>query len=84
MISDRLAPALPAEVSGLGLSQRAVLTLLGAPIACVLVGMRKPAYVHDMRDLGPYVEGLQEGAEPRLTIDLEALVRAFAPAKPLH
>ncbi len=84
MISDRLAPSLPAEALGLGLSQRAVLTLLGAPISCVLVGMRKPAYVHDMRDLGPTIEGLQEGAEPRLTIDLEALVRAFAPAKPLH
>jgi len=84
MISDRLGPALPAEAQGLALSQRAVLSLLGAPIASVLVGMRKPAYVHDMRDLGPYIERLSEGAEPRSTIDLEALIAAFAPAKPLH
>ncbi len=80
MISDRLAPALPVEAQGLALSQRAVFSLLGAPIACVLVGMRKPAYVHDMRELSPFVEALGE----TLAIDLEALVEAFAPAKPLH
>ncbi len=80
MISDRLAPALPVDAQGLALSQRAVFSLLGAPVACVLVGMRKPAYVHDMRELSPFIQALGE----TLAIDIEALVGAFAPAKPLH
>lgn len=50
-IGDRLDAVTPAGWSGLPLSQRAVLTLLALPVACVLVGMRRPAYVHDMSAL---------------------------------
>ncbi|MEZ4380637.1 MAG: aldo/keto reductase [Nannocystaceae bacterium] len=79
MISDRLAPALPEPVRGLSLSQRAVFTLLAAPVSCVLVGMRRPAYVHDMRELGGHI-----GGDEREQIDLWAVVEAFAPSMSVH
>ncbi|HEY8375363.1 MAG TPA: aldo/keto reductase [Nannocystis sp.] len=51
-IGDRLAGVTPPAWRGLPLAQRAVLTLLGLPVTCVLVGMRRPAYVHEMASLG--------------------------------
>ncbi|MCA9638495.1 MAG: hypothetical protein KC420_20845, partial [Myxococcales bacterium] len=84
MIGDRLAPALAPAHQGLSLSQRAVLTLLAAPIACVLVGMRRPAYVHEMVELAPAIAGLAITDDRPPTIDLRAAIEAFAPAAALH
>jgi len=84
LIGDRLAPALPPELHGLPLSQRAILTLLAAPVSCVLVGMRKPAYVHDVSALSPYIVRLTAAGEDRLRIDLRAVSEAFAPTTAIH
>lgn len=75
LIGDRLAPALPESLHGLPLSQKAVLTLLAAPVSVVLVGMRRPAYVHDMVALAPELEALARGD---LRIDVDAAIEAFA------
>ena len=50
-ISARLNPLVPAPWRELPLSDKAVLSLLGTPVACVLVGMRRPGYVADMLTL---------------------------------
>ena len=47
-IGDRLGAITPHSWRALPLARRAVLTLLALPITCVLVGMRRPAYVHDI------------------------------------
>ena len=47
-VGDRLAGVTPAAWRNLPLARRAVLTLLALPVSCVLVGMRRPAYVHDI------------------------------------
>lgn len=50
-ISQRLDPLLPAPWRALPLTQKAVLTLLSAPVSTVLVGMRQPGYVADILTL---------------------------------
>jgi uncharacterized protein len=55
-ISSALDDYLPEPWQALPLSRKAVLTLLGAPVSTVLVGMRHPGYVVDMlgvRDVSP-------------------------------
>ncbi len=47
-ITGRLDPLLPEPWRAMPLSSKAVLSLLGAPIGSVLVGMRQPGYVADM------------------------------------
>lgn len=76
-IGDRLAPALPEEWSELPLSQRAVLALLAEPppVSAVLVGMRRPAYVHDMTALAAV---RPRPGEPGGVVDPARLVAAFA------
>jgi aryl-alcohol dehydrogenase-like predicted oxidoreductase len=73
-IGDRLAAATPEAWRGLPLSRRAVLTLLALPVTCVLVGMRRPAYVHDMTALGVVRPKPGVGAGK---VDVDALVAAF-------
>jgi aryl-alcohol dehydrogenase-like predicted oxidoreductase len=73
-IGDRLAAATPTAWRGLPLSRRAVLTLLALPVTCVLVGMRRPAYVHDMASLG--MVRPKPGVGPG-KVDADALVAAF-------
>ncbi len=78
-IGDRLAQALPDAWAELPLSQRAVLALLAAPapaaVSAVLVGMRRPAYVHDMTALAAVQP--QPGA-PGGVVDPARLLAAFA------
>lgn len=73
-IGDRLASVTPTAWRGLPLARRAVLTLLALPVTCVLVGMRRPAYVHDMTSLADVRPrpGVGNGR-----IDPDALVAAF-------
>ena len=73
-IGDRLANATPAAWRGLPLSRRVVLTLLALPVTCVLVGMRRPAYVHDMTALAAVRPRPGVGAGK---VDADALVLAF-------
>lgn len=74
-IGDRLAPAIPEAWHELPLSQRAVLAVLGAPapaaVSAVLVGMRRPAYVHDMTALASV------SPPPDDIVDLTRLAAAF-------
>ncbi len=78
-ISERLDVALPAGVRGLGLAQKAVLTLLAAPVSCVLVGMREPAYVHEMVQLAPWIAALDAEGDERVVLDPAAVLAIFAP-----
>lgn len=75
-IGDRLAPAIPEAWADLPLSQRAVLSLLGTPppaaVSAVLVGMRRPAYVHDMTALAAV------RPPPAGNVDPQRLMAAFA------
>jgi uncharacterized protein len=78
-IGDRLAPAIPEAWIELPLSQRAVLALLGsgppAAVSAVLVGMRRPAYVHDMTALA----GVRpQPGDPGGIVDPARLLAAFA------
>lgn len=73
-IGDRLAGVTPPAWRGLPLARRAVLTLLALPVACVLVGMRRPAYVHDMAALSAARPRPGVGAG---RVDADALVAAF-------
>jgi hypothetical protein len=77
-VGDLLAPALPAGWRELPLSQRAVLTLLGlpGPLSAVLVGMRRPAYVHDMAALAA---ARPRPRDPDGTVDPARLTAAMAP-----
>ena len=73
-IGDRLASVTPHSWRGLPLARRVVLTLLTLPVTCVLVGMRRPAYVHDIAAINT--------ARPRAgvgtgRVDPDALVAAF-------
>lgn len=76
-IGDRLAQAVPDAWSELPLSQRAVLALLATqpPISAVLVGMRRPAYVHDMTALAAVQP---RPGEPGGVVDPARLMAAFA------
>ena len=47
---------------------------LALPVTCVLVGMRRPAYVHDMASLG--MVRPKPGVGPG-KVDADALVAAF-------
>ena len=47
-VAQALDPHLPEPWRALPLSRKAVLTLLSSPVSSVLVGMRQPAYVHDI------------------------------------
>jgi hypothetical protein len=75
-IGDRLAPAIPEAWIELTLSQRAVLAILAAPppaaVSAVLVGMRRPAYVHDMTALA------EVHPPPAGNVDPARLMAAFA------
>lgn len=73
-IGDRLAQVTPAAWRGLPLARRAVLTLLALPVTCVLVGMRRPSYVHDMASLADVRPrpGVGNGR-----IDPDALIAVF-------
>jgi aryl-alcohol dehydrogenase-like predicted oxidoreductase len=78
-IGDRLAPALPETWHELPLSQRAVLALLAAPppaaVSAVLVGMRRPAYVHDMTAIAA---AHPQPGDPGGLVDPARLMAAFA------
>ncbi|MBK8264201.1 MAG: aldo/keto reductase [Nannocystis sp.] len=77
-ITERLDAALPLDLRPLTLSQKAVLTLLAAPVSAVLVGARIPAYVHDIAALAPWL------TQPAfLGLDPAEALRAFVPT-PLH
>lgn len=73
-IGDRLATVTPDAWRGLPLARRAVLALLALPVTCVLVGMRRPAYVHEMAALGVVRPKPGVGAGK---VDAAALVAAF-------
>ena len=75
-IGDALDPHLPEPWRDLPLSRKAVLTALTAPVGTVLVGMRRPAYVHDIVALREHpVRLLSAAAGP---VDLGALEAALA------
>lgn len=76
-IGDRLARAIPEPWTELPLSQRAVLALLATSpkLSAVLVGMRRPAYVHDMVALA---EVQPQPGEPGGDVDPARLAAAFA------
>ena len=76
-VSERVDAALPAALGGLSLAQKAVLAVLAAPVSCALVGMRQPAYVHEMVELGRWLEAM--AADEGAAIDAAAVFGAFAP-----
>jgi aryl-alcohol dehydrogenase-like predicted oxidoreductase len=78
ILRARLDALVPQEWRTLPLSRKAILALLSAPISCVLVGMRRPSYVHDVaaiRGLVP-VPGPEDGGSRG--IDLEGLAAELA------
>lgn len=76
-LAERLDPHLPAPWRSLPLSRKAVLSLLCAPISCVLVGMRQPGYVADMLSLREHPVRLLSAAAG--AADLSAVASAFEP-----
>lgn len=75
-IGKALDPCLPAPWRDLPLSRKAVLTLLSAPVSCVLVGMRQPGYVHDILALRDQpMRLLSAGVGP---VDFEAVAQAMS------
>jgi uncharacterized protein len=76
-LCERLDPHLPAPWRALPLSQKVVLSLLSAPVSCVLVGMRQPGYVADMLALREHPVRLLSAAAG--AADLAAIARSFAP-----
>jgi len=75
-ITQRLDPLLPAPWRTMPLPAKAVLSLLGAPIGSVLVGMRQPGYVAEMlvlRDTPVRVLSAAAGV-----VDLRAVSAALA------
>jgi hypothetical protein len=76
-LAARLDPCLPAPWRSLPLSRKVVLSLLSAPVSCVLVGMRQPGYVADMLALREHPVRLLSAAAG--AADLGAIGRSFAP-----
>ncbi len=76
-LAQRLDPHLPAPWRSLPLSRKVVLSLLSAPIASVLVGMRQPGYVYDMLALREHPVRLLSAAAG--AADLKAIAGSFAP-----
>lgn len=75
-ISDVLDGVLPEPWRELGLSNKAILAALCAPVSCVAVGMRQPGYVHDVLALREHpVRLLGASAGP---LDFGALASAMA------
>ena len=75
-LAQRLDPHLPAPWRSLPLSRKVVLSLLSAPISCVLVGMRQPGYVFDMLALREHPVRLLSAAAG--AADLSAIAQSFA------
>lgn len=75
-IAQRLDPHLPPPWRELPLSRKAVLTLLCAPVGCVLVGMRQPGYVFDLLALREHPVRLLSAATG--AADLRAIAAGFA------
>lgn len=76
-LAQRLDPHLPEPWRSLPLSRKAVLSLLCAPISCVLVGMRQPGYVFDLLALREHPVRLLSAAAG--AADLSAIGESFAP-----
>ncbi|MCA9709900.1 MAG: aldo/keto reductase [Myxococcales bacterium] len=76
-LAARLDPHLPAPWRSLPLSRKVVLSLLSAPVSCVLVGMRQPGYVFDMLALREHPVRLLSAAAG--AADLTAIAGSFAP-----
>ena len=76
-LAERLDPHLPAPWRDLPLSRKVVLSLLCAPVSCVLVGMRQPGYVFDMLALREHPVRLLSAAAG--AADLTAIARSFEP-----
>ncbi len=76
-IAEHLDPHVPAPWRTLPLSRKVVLALLSAPISCALVGMRQPAYVHDMLALREHPVRMLSAAAG--AADLAAIARAVKP-----
>jgi len=76
-LAERLDPCVPAPWRPLPLSRKVVLSLLSAPVSCVLVGMRQPGYVADMLALREHPVRLLSAAAG--AADLRAIARAFTP-----
>jgi hypothetical protein len=72
----RIDPHLPEPWRPLPLSRKAVLALLGAPIGCVLVGMRQPKYVYDMLALREHPVRLLSAAAG--AVDLRSIAADLA------
>ena len=68
-VAGALDPLLPEPWRSLPLSRKAVLTLLCAPISSVLVGMRKPGYVHDILSLREHPVRLLSAAAGPVAFD---------------
>ena len=75
-LAKALDPHLPQPWRSLPLSRKAVLTLLTAPVSCVLVGMRRPGYVHDILALRDHPVRLLSAATG--PVDLEAVNASLA------
>ncbi|MEM7156458.1 MAG: aldo/keto reductase [Myxococcota bacterium] len=76
-LAERLDPHLPAPWRDLPLSRKVVLSLLCAPVSCILVGMRQPGYVFDMLALREHPVRLLSAAAG--AADLTAIARSFEP-----
>lgn len=76
-LAEVLDPHLPPPWRSLPLSRKAVLSLLCAPVSCVLVGMREPGYVFDLLALREHPVRLLSAAAG--AADLRAIAAAFAP-----
>ena len=75
-VAHALDPLLPEPWRSLPLSRKAVLTLLCAPISSVLVGMRKPGYVHDILALREHPVRLLSAAAGPVAFDQVASAMA--------
>ncbi|MEM9455724.1 MAG: aldo/keto reductase [Myxococcota bacterium] len=76
-LTARLDPHLPPPWRSLPLSRKVVLSLLSAPVSCVLVGMRQPGYVFDLLALREHPVRLLSAAAG--AADLSAIAESFAP-----
>lgn len=74
-LAEQLDPHLPLPWRALPLSRKAVLSLLGAPVSSVLVGMRQPGYVADMLTLREHPVRLLSAAAG--AADLSAIGQAL-------